>query len=99
MFPPGLIVHLTPPSSPPRVTTRATTMRATTGPPPAAWSAFEAAWVGRDDLVDGPSGLTPRFLLPHAVSDHFPWHIIEALDGAIANHQGLVQAPWEGRGS
>jgi len=82
MFPPGRIVHLTAIPAHPGT---AVASWASWSP---SWSAFRASVIGRDDLAPGGAqALTTRLLLPHAVSDHFPWHIIDALTGAIDNHQ------------
>lgn len=48
-------------------------------------TSVEAAWVPRTALAaGGEQSLSTRLLFPAAVTDHFPWHILKALDEAIA---------------
>lgn len=57
---------------------------------------FVASWVSRDELgCGGSQGLGVRLLFPHAVTDHFPWHIIRALDIAIASTAATDQESFE----
>jgi hypothetical protein len=72
MFAPGRLVHLTRREGD-------AAGRVAPGPPK-----VHAAWVPRAALAaGGAQALSARLLLPHALTDHFPWHILEALDAAI----------------
>ena len=47
-------------------------------------TAAEARWVPREALAaGGVQSLSARLLLPEAVTDHFPWFTLKALDQAI----------------
>ena len=100
MFAPGRIVHLTEHAEPRQRQQRAPA-GAKRGA--SRWGLrFSAGWVSRDGLATASAAIVPDappaedgseeglgrcLLLPGAVTDHFPWHIIDALDGAIANHR------------
>ena len=76
MFPPGRMVHLR----------RAATTTQYCGRY-AHTTAYDARWIARDELgCDGGSESLLKAmgsLVPYAFADHFPWHVIDSIDGVL----------------
>jgi hypothetical protein len=47
---------------------------------------YEAAWISKDDLACG-GHLALSVLFPGAVTDHFPWYMIDAFDEILRSHR------------